>query len=30
MGLHGWRMFLALALIGTALTIGFVRWSQKS
>ena len=30
LGLHGWRMFLALALIGAALTIGFVRWSKKS
>jgi hypothetical protein len=29
-GLHGWHVYLALALIGIGLTIGFVRWSRKS
>jgi len=27
--LHGWHVYLALAFIGAALTIGFVRWSRK-
>jgi hypothetical protein len=27
--LHGWHVYLALALVGVGLTIGFVRWSQK-
>ncbi len=27
--LHGWHIYLALALIGAALTVGFVRWSRK-
>lgn len=27
--LHGWHVYLALALIGVGLTIGFVRWSRK-
>jgi hypothetical protein len=30
LGLHGWHVYLALALIGAGLTIGFVRWSQKN
>jgi len=28
--LHGWHVYLALALIGIGLTIGFVRWSRKN
>jgi len=28
--LHGWHVYLALALIGIALTIGFARWSSKA
>ncbi len=27
--LHGWHVYLALALVGAGLTMGFVRWSQK-
>ena len=27
--LHGWHVYLALALIGIGLTIGFIRWSRK-
>jgi hypothetical protein len=27
--LHGWHVYLALALIGVGLTVGFVRWSRK-
>jgi hypothetical protein len=27
--LHGWHIYLALALIGAGLTVGFVRWSRK-
>jgi hypothetical protein len=27
--LHGWHIYLALALIGAGLTIGFIRWSNK-
>jgi hypothetical protein len=30
LGLHGWHIYLALALIGTGLAIGFIRWSRKS
>ena len=26
--LHGWHVYLALALVGVALTLGFVRWSR--
>jgi len=29
LGLHGWHIYLALALIGAGLTVGFVRWSRK-
>lgn len=28
--LHGWHIYLALALIGIGLAIGFVRWSRKN
>lgn len=28
--LRGWHVYLALGLIGIALTIGFVRWSSKA
>jgi hypothetical protein len=28
--LHGWHVYLALALVGIGLTIGFLRWSRKS
>jgi hypothetical protein len=28
--LHGWHIYLALALIGIGLTIGFVRWSHRN
>ena len=28
--LHGWHVYLALAFIGIALTIGFARWSSKA
>jgi hypothetical protein len=28
--LHGWHVYLALALIGIGLTIGFVRWSRRN
>lgn len=28
--LHGWHVYLALALIAVGLTIGFVRWSRKN
>jgi hypothetical protein len=27
--LHGWHVYLALALVGAGLASGFVRWSQK-
>lgn len=27
--LHGWHVYLALAIIGVGLAIGFVRWSRK-
>jgi hypothetical protein len=27
--LHGWHVYLALALVGAGLAIGFIRWSQK-
>jgi uncharacterized MnhB-related membrane protein len=27
--LHGWHVYLALAVIGAGLTVGFVRWSRK-
>lgn len=27
--LHGWHIYLALALIAVGLTIGFIRWSSK-
>jgi hypothetical protein len=30
LGLHGWHVYLALTLIGAGLTIGFLRWSQKT
>jgi hypothetical protein len=30
LGLHGWHVYLALALIGIGLIIGFVRWSGKN
>jgi uncharacterized membrane protein len=29
LGLHGWHVYLALALIGIGLTIGFFRWTRK-
>jgi hypothetical protein len=29
LGLHGWHIYLALALIGAGLIVGFVRWSGK-
>jgi len=29
LGLHGWHIYVALALIGAGLTVGFVRWSRK-
>jgi hypothetical protein len=28
--LHGWHVYLALALIGIGLIIGFVRWSHRN
>jgi hypothetical protein len=28
--LHGWHVYLVLALIGIGLIIGFVRWSRKN
>jgi hypothetical protein len=28
--LHGWHVYLALALVGIGLAIGFLRWSRKS
>jgi hypothetical protein len=28
--LHGWHIYLSLALIGIGLTIGFVRWSHRN
>ena len=28
--LHGWHVYLALALVGMGLIIGFVRWSRKN
>lgn len=27
--LHGWHVYLALALVGVALALGFVRWPKK-
>jgi Flp pilus assembly protein TadB len=29
LGLHGWHVYLALALVGVALAIGFIRWSKR-
>ena len=26
--LHGWHVYLALALVGAGLAVGFVRWSR--
>jgi hypothetical protein len=28
--LHGWHVYLALAIVGVGLAIGFIRWSGKS
>jgi hypothetical protein len=28
--LHGWHIYLALAIVGASLAIGFMRWSGKS
>jgi hypothetical protein len=28
--LHGWHVYLALALVGIGLAIGFLRWSRNS
>ena len=28
--LHGWHIYLALAIVGVGLAIGFIRWSAKS
>ncbi len=28
--LHGWHVYLALALVGVGLTIGLLRWSRVS
>ena len=28
--LHGWQVYLALAVVGVGLIIGFVRWSRKT
>jgi hypothetical protein len=28
LGLHGWHVYLALALIGIGLTTGFIGWSR--
>lgn len=28
--LHGWHVYLALAIVGAGLLIGFVRWSRKT
>jgi hypothetical protein len=28
--LHGWHVYLALALVGLGLAIGFVRWSRNT
>jgi hypothetical protein len=30
LGLHGWHVYLALALIGIGLTTGFIGWSRKN
>lgn len=27
--LHGWHVYLGLALVGVGLTIGFIRWSHE-
>lgn len=27
--LHGWHVFLGLALVGVGLAIGFIRWSRE-
>ncbi|HXJ05447.1 MAG TPA: hypothetical protein VNH65_10135 [Candidatus Acidoferrum sp.] len=27
--LHGWHVYLAMALIGLGLAIGFIRWSRR-
>ncbi len=29
LGLHGWHIYLALALIGIGLILGFFRWTRK-
>jgi len=28
--LHGWRIYLALAIVGGALLIGFLRWNRRN
>jgi len=28
--LHGWYVYLALAIVGAGLAIGFIRWSGKT
>jgi hypothetical protein len=28
--LHGWHVYLALAIVGAGLAIGFFRWSGKT
>jgi TRAP-type C4-dicarboxylate transport system permease small subunit len=30
LGLHGWHVYLALALIGVAMAVGFIRWARKN
>ncbi len=27
--LHGWHVYLGLAIVGVGLTIGFARWARK-
>ena len=27
---HGWHVYLALALVGIGLTMGFIRWSRNT
>lgn len=27
--LHGWHIYLALAIVGVGLAIGFIRWSRE-
>jgi hypothetical protein len=29
LGLHGWHVYLGLAIVGVGLTIGFARWARK-